>query len=374
MAFITVDYSFTNGTAADASQVNTNFTNIINGTSDGTKDFNISALTCAGAVVFNGAVSIGNASSDDLIITGSLASSVPIKTTRSYDIGSADLGLRIIYLGMNSTYTIALSAPSSGASADYTLTLPATVSTAYRQFLASSDASGTTQWLDLRPNIRASEGSGTTTLTVSDNPWQIFTLSAARTCVLPTTSIKSGDIFKLTNRANFLLTVQSSNGSEITTSAAGTGSVGLASINQGFVRLMALQDAPTTPAHWLVLEAQDVGTYTPTLSNEANTTAQTAYTTYFRRVNNVVSVCGRFDIDGNLTGNTVSQINITLPRASALANDYELSGVGVGSESGVTNMSGFIFADTTNDRARYQFNNTTANNREHWFNFSYVLL
>ena len=317
---------------------------------------------------------LGNASGDDLTIGASLASSIAIKTTRSYDIGSADLGLRVLYLGMNSTHTIALNAPSSGASADYSLTLPATVSSVYRQYLASSDASGTLQWLDLRPNVRASEGAGTTTLTVSDNPWQIFTLSAARTCVLPTTSIKAGDKIKLTNRADFLLTVQSSNGSEITSSAAGTGSVGTASINKGYVILIALQDTPTTPAHWLVLEAVESGTYTPTLTNVANTTARTAYTTYYKRENQLVTVSGRVDIDANLTSFQLTQMGISLPKTSALANDYELSGVGTGSESGASNMAAFIFADTTNDRATYSFNATTTSNREHWFKFTYVLL
>src|SRR3990167_8159938 len=98
MANITVTNTFTNSTTADATQVNTNFTDIINGTSDGTKDFSISALTCAGTATLNGAVTLGNASGDDITVTGSLASSIPIKTTNSYDIGSATIGLRSIYI------------------------------------------------------------------------------------------------------------------------------------------------------------------------------------------------------------------------------------------------------------------------------------
>ncbi len=127
MANISVTYNFVNGTAADGDAVDTNFQDIINGTSDGTKDLAISALTCGGTATFNGNVLLGNASADDIQFNGSLATSIPIKVTRTYNIGSADLGLAIIYLGMNSTYTIALQGPSSGASADYTLELPATV-------------------------------------------------------------------------------------------------------------------------------------------------------------------------------------------------------------------------------------------------------
>ena len=101
MANVSVTNTFTNGTTADASQVNTNFTDIINGTSDGTKDFSINALTCAGTATLNGNVNIGNASSDDLSITASLASTLAIKTTFSYDIGATAIGLRSLFFGSN---------------------------------------------------------------------------------------------------------------------------------------------------------------------------------------------------------------------------------------------------------------------------------
>lgn len=98
MAF-SVTYSFTNGSTSDATQVNTNFQDVINATSDGTEDFSISALTCAGAATFNGNVTLGNGSVDDITFTGSLASSIPIKTTFSYDVGIATVGIKSIYFG-----------------------------------------------------------------------------------------------------------------------------------------------------------------------------------------------------------------------------------------------------------------------------------
>ncbi len=99
MAAPSVTYTFSNSTTADASQVNQNFTDIINGVSDGTKDLSISALTVAGIATFNGNVTLGNASGDDVTVTGSLASTIPIKTTNTYDIGSSTKGLRYIYIG-----------------------------------------------------------------------------------------------------------------------------------------------------------------------------------------------------------------------------------------------------------------------------------
>lgn len=92
-------YTLTNGTTADASQVQQNFTDILNGVSDGTKDLSINALTAAGTATFNGNVTLGNASGDDITVTGSLASTIAIKTNNSFNIGSATLGLAGIYLG-----------------------------------------------------------------------------------------------------------------------------------------------------------------------------------------------------------------------------------------------------------------------------------
>ncbi len=99
MASPSYTYTLTNGTTADASQVTQNFTDILNGVTDGTKDLSINALTCAGTATLNGHVNLGNASADDLTITASLASSIPIKTNNSFDIGTATLGIRKFYLG-----------------------------------------------------------------------------------------------------------------------------------------------------------------------------------------------------------------------------------------------------------------------------------
>lgn len=56
MAFPSVTYTFSNGTSADATQVNTNFTDLINGLSDTTKDISINAITSAGTATLSGAV------------------------------------------------------------------------------------------------------------------------------------------------------------------------------------------------------------------------------------------------------------------------------------------------------------------------------
>lgn len=161
MASITVTYSFSNSTTADATQVNQNFTDIINGTSDGTKDFSINALTCAGNVNINGNTTIGNASSDTLTITASLASSIPIGTTNTYDIGSSTLGLRALYFGANSQ-TVNIKA-SSSMSATWTMTLPVTAGTS--GYYLKTDGTGVTSWQAFTtPTVQKfTSGSGTYT-------------------------------------------------------------------------------------------------------------------------------------------------------------------------------------------------------------------
>lgn len=121
-------YTLTNGTTADASQVQQNFTDVLNGITDGTKDLSLNALACAGTATFNGNVAIGNASGDDLTVTASLASSLIPKTTNLYALGSATKGFSALYLGGNSV-EVAIVA-SGSTSADYTLTLPPAVAAA----------------------------------------------------------------------------------------------------------------------------------------------------------------------------------------------------------------------------------------------------
>lgn len=131
MAAPSVTYTFTNGTTADATQVNQNFTDIINGVSDGTKDLSISALTCAGTATLNGNINLGNASGDDLSITASLASTLAIKTTTSYDIGSTTIGLRALYLGDAGSAARCTKILGATIASGYTITLPTAAGSQY---------------------------------------------------------------------------------------------------------------------------------------------------------------------------------------------------------------------------------------------------
>lgn len=129
MASPSVTYTFSNSTTADATQVNQNFTDLINGVSDGTKDLSISALTCAGNVTLNGNTTIGNASSDTLTVTASLASTVNIGTTFSYDLGSTTIGLRDVFFGSADSAARTTKIRAGTVASSNTLTLPITTGT-----------------------------------------------------------------------------------------------------------------------------------------------------------------------------------------------------------------------------------------------------
>lgn len=103
-----VTYSFTNGTASDATAVNTNFTDLVNALSDGQKDITVSSVTTAtltvsGVASFNGAVNLGNATGDDITVTGYIASDLLPKTAGTASLGSSTQTWEDIYLDEGAT-------------------------------------------------------------------------------------------------------------------------------------------------------------------------------------------------------------------------------------------------------------------------------
>jgi len=267
-------YTLSNGTTADASQVMQDFNDILNGVTDGTKDLSISALTVAGTATLNGNVTLGNATGDDITYTGSLASSIPIKTTNTYNIGSSTLGLASVYLGANSQTVRLL--PSASMSATWTFTLPVTAGTA--DYFLTTNGSGVGAWTAITNSAWFATASAAGTVSTAAQSFgglkkfegglievanidttdsnialanassrrRAFTgFTAARTVTLPTTSILAGEVFTLENKTTFAMTVNASGGAAIDIIATGT------------ITLRATQDTPTTAAHWVVLDLHE---------------------------------------------------------------------------------------------------------------------
>jgi hypothetical protein len=151
MANPAVTYTFSNSTTADATQVNQNFTDLINSLTDATKSLSIDALTVGGAATLNGAVTLGNASSDDITITGSIAAAIPIKTTNVVDLGSSTLGLKRAYFG-NGTNSNTVAVVGGVTTSSYSLTLPVAAGNA--NDIVQTSGSGT---LTFAPILRSAE-------------------------------------------------------------------------------------------------------------------------------------------------------------------------------------------------------------------------
>lgn len=137
MAIPAVTNTFVNGTSSDAGQVNTNFTDIINSLTDGTKSLVVDALTAQGAATFNGNVTLGDGTPDDITFNGSMASTLNVKTNNSFNIGGLLFGLAGVYLGSASSKTTRL---VGSATTSYSLTFPPAVPASKR--ILKMDTSG----------------------------------------------------------------------------------------------------------------------------------------------------------------------------------------------------------------------------------------
>ncbi len=102
------------------------------------------------------------------------------------------------------------------------------------------------------------------------------------------------------------------------------------------------------------------GTYTPTLTNGTNVASSSLpYGDFnYLRVGSFITVSGAFNITPTAAAPTLTDIGISLPVASNFAAINNLSGVGHGN---AIDQGGITYADTTNDRAKFEFlaNSTT---------------
>lgn len=116
-----------------------------------------------------------------------------------------------------------------------------------------------------------------------------------------------------------------------------------------------------------------VGTYTPTLTDVANTAARTAYVCHYFRIGNLVHVAGKVDIDPTAGSAAWTRMRMTLPIASLLANSNELAGTMV-SYAGAANNYGAVLADATNDCAELSCYPIDTGNASWYFSFTYRVL
>lgn len=207
-------------------------------------------------------------------------------------------------------------------------------------------------------NIRALESTGTTTLTDGDIRTQVFNLSAARTVVLPTTAIKSGDVWTIHNQGAFDLSVQTSDASPMTLAG---GALQDATIRNGYVILVALQDAPTTELHWRVTEVYEtyaLGTIT-TANSGALTTNNVTMNPILVRHNKacIMSANGTTTAVCNVSSSFFRFIGVIPTRFVPFNDPTVLTGVRDGGTTAIT--VGYIEVDGSGNI--YAWKNVDAN-------------
>lgn len=120
------------------------------------------------------------------------------------------------------------------------------------------------------------------------------------------------------------------------------------------------------------ITALDAGTYTPTLTNDTNIDASTAYECQYLRVGNTVTVSGRADLDP--TGAGVVTLAMSLPVASNFGAVEDCAGIAVSATSAAFLEPCWINADPTNNRAEMKTNATDVANRAYLFTFTYQVI
>ena len=114
-------------------------------------------------------------------------------------------------------------------------------------------------------------------------------------------------------------------------------------------------------------------TYTPTISNAANTTQTTAVLCRYTRVGNVVTVYGMLNLAVNTVSSGVS-FELSLPIASNLTNANEdLSGVGVAYPSGTVSETYRAVGEVDNNTASFSGLGFNSSNHGVGFTFSYIV-
>lgn len=115
----------------------------------------------------------------------------------------------------------------------------------------------------------------------------------------------------------------------------------------------------------------DSGTYTPTLTNDANLDSSVAFACQYLRVGSVVTVSGRVTVDPTAPA-TSTTLRISLPIASNLGVKQDCCGAAA--SPGVAGQSAAIVGDVTNDAASMIFIAGDVTAQAMYFTFTYRII
>lgn len=126
----------------------------------------------------------------------------------------------------------------------------------------------------------------------------------------------------------------------------------------------------STTLRWRIVEFGISGVWTPTLTNVTNIASSSAFATAFLKKGNVVMCAGSVVIDPTAAG--AAELGMSLPFATNFAVSRQLGGVATQPTTAGVVIA--ILADTTNDRASFQWVVVDTGNRNHYFTFGYQLI
>jgi hypothetical protein len=110
------------------------------------------------------------------------------------------------------------------------------------------------------------------------------------------------------------------------------------------------------------------GTYTPTITNQANITSSTAQQLQWMRVGNTVTVSGGVLITPTTSGVTTI-LRISLPVSSNFSNSWSCGGGG--GSGGVNGLA--VYGDTGNKTANLGFQSASTSSTQFYFSFTYLV-
>lgn len=276
--------------------------------------------------------------------------------TRAVGALKSDTALRLEETGAG-TDEITIQAPASIAG-PYTLTLP--VDDGASGEVLSTDGSGVLSWQAAgnittgRQNFQGvkvfeggagealSEDSGgiNVTLTDADNRHQAFSGGATITVTMPSTGVVQDEIWVIENISNDPLSVLASDASTLDyASLLGNGSKSSARVeNHGKIVLQALTNAPATNTDWRVLDVEEDGAWTATVTGWISSGSG-----YYKRKNNKVSL--HLTLGGSALGaNSSNGGTATLPFTGLAFPQSDIAGAGTIQPS--TNSHGPLLALT----------------------------
>ena len=159
----------------------------------------VTTLNATGATTLDGAVTLGNATGDDIVVTGRIASHVVPKTNDTYDLGTSSLRYRELFL---SGSTINLGGATISSDGTGTLTIAADGATlpvgskVGTQSIAKADTTTGITTRDV-PLFTNSGGLGTAAKTF------IFKASGVSDIVFTTFTFNNGDAITTQERTFF---------------------------------------------------------------------------------------------------------------------------------------------------------------------------